>query len=166
MADFRRRLPKQLDAVQRAVSMQAARRASTVQAMPSSLSIEVVSVQLAQIATATAALILTASACSNYNNGFPPPPRNPPVVSPALLSQDGRVITVRAARACGHRPRLIARSYQRRVTLLLINPDISCNAEAIAVVSVSVTLAAPLGNRRLAQAHGGQPIRYHLKHGS
>ena len=122
--------------------------------------------RLARIPTAAAAIILTASACGNDNSGFPPPPRNPPVVSPVLLSQDGRIITVRAARACGHRPLLIARSYPHRVTLLLVNPDVSCNAEAIAVISVSVTLPAPLGHRRLVQAHDGQPVRYHLSHGS
>jgi len=134
--------------------------------MPSSLCSEVVSVRLARIPTAAAAVILTASACGNDNSGFPPPPRNPPVVSPVLLSQDGRIITVRASKACGHRPLLIARSYPHRVTLLLVNPNISCNAEAIAATSVSVTLPAPLGNRRLVQAHGGQPVRYHLSQGN
>ena len=122
--------------------------------------------RLARIPTAAAAVILAASVCGNNNSGFPPPPRNPPVVSPVLLSQDGRIITVRASRACGHRPLLIARSYPHQVTLLLVNPDISCNAEAISVISVSVTLPAPLGNRRLVRAHGGQLVRYHLSHGS
>ena len=115
---------------------------------------------------AAALVILTASACGNDNSGFPPPPRNPPVASSVLLSQDGRIMTVRAPKACGHRPLLIARSYPHQVTLLLVNPDISCNAAAITVTSVSVTLPTPLGNRRLVQAHGGQPVRYHLSHGN
>jgi len=105
-------------------------------------------------------LPLAVVACGGNGADFPPPPRNPPVVSPVTLSQHGRVITVRADLACGHRPLLIARSYPHRVTLRLVNPDTNCHAEAIKLVDVSVTLSAALGARHLAQAPTGKPIKY------
>jgi hypothetical protein len=80
-----------------------------------------------------------------------------------MINPDGRVITVRAAKPCGHRPLLIARSYPHRVTLRLVNRDISnCHVEAVGVVNVSVTLTRPLGTRQLVQALNGKPIRYHV----
>jgi hypothetical protein len=80
-----------------------------------------------------------------------------------MISQDGRVITARAARPCGHRPLLIARSYLHRVALRLVNQDAgNCHADAVGVISVSVTLPHPLGNRRLVQALNGWPIKYHV----
>jgi hypothetical protein len=107
--------------------------------------------------------MLAVSACGGYGAGFPVPPRNPPVVSPVTISPDGRVITVRAAKPCGHRPLLIARSYPRRVTLRLVNRDVSnCHVEAVGVIAVSVTLSSPLGTRRLVQATTGGPIRYQV----
>jgi hypothetical protein len=45
------------------------------------------------------------------------------------------------AKPCGHRPLLIARSLPRRVTLRLVNRDISnCHVEAVGVITVSVML--------------------------
>ena len=104
--------------------------------------------------------MLAFSGCGGMS--FPAPPRNPPVVSPVMISRDGRVITVRAAMACGHRPQLIARSYTHRVSLRLINPDINCHAESFPAIDVSVTLPHPLGARRLVQASTGKQIRYHV----
>jgi hypothetical protein len=94
---------------------------------------------------------------------FPPPPRNPPIVLPVTISPDGKVITVRAAKPCGHRPLLIARSYRRLVTLRLVNQDAgNCHVEAVPVTEVTVTLQAPLGTRRLVQAATGKLIKYHV----
>jgi hypothetical protein len=105
-------------------------------------------------------LMVACSACGGMD--FPEPPRNLPVASPVIIRPDGRVITVRAARACGHRPQLIARSFPHRVTLRLVNPDTNCHAEAIQAISVSVTLPHPLGTRQLVQASTGKQIRYHV----
>ena len=82
-----------------------------------------------------------------------------------MVSAGGRVITVRAAKPCGHRPLLIARSYPHRVTLQLVNQHTSnCHVEAVGVTIVSVTLSRPLGTRRLVQALNGKPIKYHVGH--
>jgi hypothetical protein len=109
--------------------------------------------------------VLAVSACGGHGADFPAPPRNPPIVLPVMINPDGRVITVRAAKPCGHRPLLIAQSYPHRVTLRLVNRDISnCHVEAVGVVSVSVTLPQPLGTRPLVQALDGKPIRYHVGH--
>jgi hypothetical protein len=95
----------------------------------------------------------------------PAPPRNARIVLPVKVSPDGRVITVRAAKPCGHRPLLIARSYPHRVTLRLVNRHTSdCHVEAVGVTSVSVTLPHPLGARHLVQALNGKPIKYHIGH--
>jgi hypothetical protein len=84
-------------------------------------------------------------------------------VLPVTVSPDGRVITVRAAKPCGHRPLLITRSYPHRVTLHLVNRHISdCHVEAVGVISISVTLPSPLGTRRLVDATNGKRIKYHL----
>jgi len=112
-----------------------------------------------QIPLVAGVLMLAVSACGE---NFPSPPRKPPIVSPVMISPDGRVITVRAARVCGHRPQLIARSYPYRVTLRLVNPDINCHAEGFPGINVSVTLPDPLGARRLVQASTGKLIRYHV----
>lgn len=61
--------------------------------------------------------------------------------------------------ACGHDPRLVARSYPRKVTLTWVSPDTTCNAEVIRFAVVSVRLPAPLGNRALVQASGGGAVR-------
>ncbi|MHB1431710.1 MAG: hypothetical protein ACYCVZ_06310 [Streptosporangiaceae bacterium] len=79
------------------------------------------------------------------------------------MSANGRIITATGAIACGHRPILVARAYPGRVTLKWVNPDTKCNAEAIVPVTVSVTLASPLGYRKLVQASDGAPIPYHVQ---
>jgi hypothetical protein len=109
-------------------------------------------------------LMLAVSACGAYGPpGFlPPPPRNPLVRSPVTISPDGRVITVRAAKPCGHRPLLIARSYPHRVTLRLVNPDTNCHEELVGLIAVSVMLPSPLGSRHLVQALTGTPIKYQV----
>ncbi len=72
---------------------------------------------------------------------------------------------MRAGKPCGHRPLLIARSYPHRVTLRLVNRDISnCHVEAMGVVAVSVMLLQPLGTRELVQALNGKPIKHHVGH--
>ena len=119
----------------------------------------------ARMALVAVALVLGASACQSVGPEFPAPPRNALVVLPVMLSPDGRVITVRAAKPCGHRPLLMVRSYPQRVTLRLVNRDVSkCHVEAVGVIKVSVKLARPLGTRRLVQALNGKPIRYHVGH--
>lgn len=113
---------------------------------------------------AAGVLLLAASACE-VSNEFPAPPRNAPIVLPVMVSAGGRVITVRAAKPCGHRPLLLARSYRHRVTLRLVNRHTSnCHVEAVGVTSVSVTLPQPLGTRQLVQALNGKPIKYHVGH--
>lgn len=112
-----------------------------------------------------AVLMVAVSSCGvmDGDSGFPPPPRNPPVGAPVTISPDGRVITVRAAKPCGHRPLLIARPYPHLVTLRLVNRDVgNCHVEAVPVISVSVTLPSPLGTRSLVQATTGKPIRYQV----
>lgn len=104
--------------------------------------------------------MLAVAACDI--NEIPAPPRYPSISMPVTVSHDGRVITVRAVKACGHGPNLIARSYPHRVTLRLVNPDIDCHAELFPVVHVSVRLPQPLGARRLVHATTGKPIRYHV----
>ncbi len=118
------------------------------------------------IPLAAGVLVLAVSACGvGFPPDFPAPPRNAPIVLPVKVSPDGRIITVRAAKPCGHRPLLIARSYPHRVTLRLVNRDISnCHVEAVGVISVSVTLTHPLGTRQLVQALTGKPIKYHIGH--
>ena len=124
-----------------------------------------ISRQAVWVPLAAGALVLAVPACGfmGSGSGFPAPPRNPPVVSPVTLSTDGRVITVRAAKPCGQRPLLIARSNAWRVTLRLVNRDVSdCHVEAVGVTAVSVTLPAPLGNRQLLQATTGKPISWQI----
>lgn len=118
------------------------------------------------ILLAAGVLPLAVSACGvGFPPDFPAPPRNAPIVLPVKVSPGGRVITVRAAKPCGHRPLLIARSYPDRVTLRLVNRDISnCHAEAVGVITVSVTLPNPLGSRKLVQALTGKMIKYHIGH--
>lgn len=114
---------------------------------------------------AAGTLVLAVSACGGSGSEFPAPPRNAPIVLPVMISPNGRVITVRAAEPCGHRPLLVARSYPHRVTLRLLNRHTSnCHVEAVGVISVSVTLPRPLGNRQLRQALNGKPIKYHVGH--
>jgi hypothetical protein len=105
------------------------------------------------------ALGLMAAGCAGSGANFPSPPRLTPVTQ-VLVSADGRVITGRGPVACGHDPRLVARSYPRKVTLTWVSPDTSCNAEVIRFAVVSVRLPAPLGNRALVQASGGGTVRY------
>jgi hypothetical protein len=110
------------------------------------------------------ALMLAVSAC-DVSEQFPAPPRNPHIVLPVTVSSDGRVITVRAAKPCGHRPRLITRAYPHRVTLRLVNRHVNdCHVEAVGVISLSVTLPSPLGARRLVDATNGKRIKYHVSH--
>lgn len=113
---------------------------------------------------AAGVVALTISSCGGNGTEFPAPPRNAPIVLPVVVSRNGRVITVRAAKPCGHRPLLLARSFPDRVTLRLVNRGVSnCHVEAVGVISVTATLARPLGNRPLVQALNGKPIRYRLR---
>ncbi len=126
-------------------------------------------VPCAKPATAFLIAALAVTGCSTFPDrgaDFPPPPRYAPVSSPVTVSANGRVITARGVIACGHRPLLVARSHPDRVTLTWVNPDTNCNAEAIKPVTVSVSLAAPLGSRKLVQASTGKPIRYRTLQGS
>jgi hypothetical protein len=105
------------------------------------------------------ALGLMAAGCAGSGANFPNPPGLTPVTQ-VLVSADGRVVTGRGPVACGHGPRLVARSYPRKVTLTWVSPDTSCHAEVIRFAVVSVRLPTPLGNRALVQASGGGPVRY------
>ncbi|HEX2322154.1 MAG TPA: hypothetical protein VHJ18_24500 [Streptosporangiaceae bacterium] len=110
-----------------------------------------------------AGLLMIAVPACDVSEQFSAPPRNQAIVLPVMVSPDGRVITVRAAKPCGHRPLLITRSYPRRVTLQLVNRHFSdCHVEAYGVISVSVTLPSPLGTRRLVDATNGKRINYHV----
>jgi hypothetical protein len=106
------------------------------------------------------ALTVGVGGCASAPPAFPHPPRTLPVNSLVLISANGRVLTARGAIACGRRPVLVAHSFPDRVTLTWINPDTSCNAEAIRPVTVSTTLPVPLGSRALVQASTGARIRY------
>jgi hypothetical protein len=111
------------------------------------------------IDAAAVALAVAVGGCASAIPSWPHPPRTVPVDSPVLISASGRVLTARGVIACGHRPLLVARSYPDRVTLTWINPDTSCNAEAIKPVTVSTSLPTPLGSRALVQASTGARIR-------
>jgi hypothetical protein len=107
-------------------------------------------------------VMLAISACA-ASQEFPAPPLHPRVVSPVTLSQSGRVITVRAAKPCGHRPLVIAHSYPHRVSLRIVNRHTSdCHVEGVGIISVCVRLPAPLGTRRLVDATTGKRIDYHV----
>lgn len=107
------------------------------------------------------ALGLMAAGCGvlGSGSGFPSPPRQSPVTT-VLVSADGRVITGVGGMACGHDPRLVARSYPRKVTLIWVNPDTNCNGETLRSAVVRIRLQEPLGNRPLVQASGGSRIPY------
>ena len=107
-----------------------------------------------------ALLAVCVGGCASVSLGFPHPPRTAPVNSLVLISANGRVLTARGAIACGRRPLLVARSYPDRVTLTWINPDTSCNSEAIKQVTVSTSLPTPLGSRALVQASTGARISH------
>jgi hypothetical protein len=104
---------------------------------------------------------LIAAGCGLLGPGadFPSPPRQSPVTT-VLVSTDGRVITGVGGMACGHDPRLVARSYPHKVTLTWINPDTNCHAETTRSTVVRIRLAEPLGTRPLVQASGGGRIPY------
>ena len=106
------------------------------------------------------ALAFAVGGCGAHGADFPNPPRTAPINSLVLVSANGRVLTARGVMACGHRPLLVTRSYTDRVTLTWVNPDTSCNAEAIYPVTVSTSLRTALGGRALVQASTGARIRY------
>jgi hypothetical protein len=94
--------------------------------------------------------VVVVAGCSA--GAFGSPPSYEPVGWAVLVSADGRVITATGPVACGHAPRLVARSYPGKVSLILENPDINCNAEVIGAVPARARLPAPLGNRALVRA--------------
>ncbi len=111
--------------------------------------------------TGAAALGLLAAGCGVLfpGSGFPNPPRRFPVAT-VLVSAHGRVITAVGGKACGHDPRLVARSYPDKVTLVWVNPDTNCNAETARAVAVLTRLPEPLGNRPLVHASGSGRVPY------
>jgi len=93
----------------------------------------------------------TPTAGGGYSNAdFDSPPRSDPVNGPVLVSADGRVITAIGPVACGHAPRLAARSYPHKVTLTFVNPDTNCDAEMTGTTAASTRLARPPGARSRA----------------
>jgi hypothetical protein len=103
---------------------------------------------------------MAAGCATPGGNLWPSPPRTSPVSGQVLVSSDGRVITGIGPRACGHAPRLVARSYPRKVTLNWVNPDTHCHAEMLGSASGRARLPAPLGARALLQAASGTPVPY------
>jgi hypothetical protein len=95
------------------------------------------------------AVLLVAGCSAGPFAAFPSPPRYEPVGQTVLVSADGRVITAIGPVACGHAPRLVARSFPDKVSLIFENPDTKCNGEVIGSVPASAHLPAPLGNRAL-----------------
>jgi hypothetical protein len=74
---------------------------------------------------------------------------------PVVVSADGRVITAEGPVTCGHAPRLVARSYARRVTLIFLNPDTTCGPETtgqLLLLPSRVRLPEPLGHRLLTRS--------------
>jgi len=114
--------------------------------------------RLRGVALAVAATV--AGCATPAGSLWPSPPRTSPVSGPVLVSADGRVITGIGPMACGHAPRLVARSYPRKVTLTWINPDTNCHAEMLGSASGRARLPAPLGTRALVQAASGEPVSY------
>lgn len=111
------------------------------------------------LGTGAAALCLLAAGCGIPGADFPHPPRRFPVAT-VLVSADGRVITAVGGQACGHEPRLVARSYPDKVTLVWVNPDTNCNVETARAVAVRITLPEALGARPLVHASGRGRIPY------
>jgi hypothetical protein len=105
------------------------------------------------------ALGLLAAGCGISFPDFPHPPRRFPVAT-VLVSANGRVITAVGGKTCGHDPRLVARSYPDKVTLVWVNPDTNCNAETARPSRVRIMLPEPLGNRLLVHASGSGRIPY------
>jgi len=107
------------------------------------------------------ALGLMAAGCGalGSGSGFPSPPRQSPVTT-VLVSADGRVVTGVGGMACGHDPRLVARSYPRKVTLIWVNPDTNCSGETLRSTVVRIRLLEPVGNRLLVHAAGSGRIPY------
>lgn len=101
-----------------------------------------------------------AAGCATHGALWPSPPRTSPVSGQVLVSADGRVITGIGPRACGHAPRLVARSYPGKVTLTWVNPDTNCHAEMLGSAPGRARLPAPLGTRVLLQAASGAPVPY------
>jgi hypothetical protein len=77
-------------------------------------------------------------------------------VSTVLVSANGRVITAVGGKACGHVPRLVARSYPSKVTLVWVNPDTDCHVETARAVAVRITLPEPLAGRFVVHPSGGR----------
>jgi len=103
----------------------------------------------------------TAAGCAAPGGSlWPSPPRTSQVSGHVLVSGDGRVITGVGPRACGHAPRLVARSYPRQVTLTWVNPDTNCHAEMLGTAAGRARLPTPLGTRALVQAASGAPVSY------
>jgi hypothetical protein len=112
-----------------------------------------------RLGSGAAALGLLAAGCFSFPPDFPHSPRRFPVAT-VLVSANGRVITAVGGKACGHKPRLVARSHPDKVTQVWVNPDATCNAETARAVAVRIVLPEPLGNRPLAHASGSGRIPY------
>ncbi len=95
------------------------------------------------------AAVMVAGCSTVPGGGFPSPPRYEPVGQTVLVSADSRLITAIGPVACGHAPRLVARAYPDKVSLIFENPDTNCNAEVIGSALASTELPMPLGNRAL-----------------
>jgi hypothetical protein len=107
------------------------------------------------------ALAATAAGCATPAGSlWPSPSRTSPVSGPVLVSANGRVITGVGPKACGHAPRLVARSHPRKVTLAWVNPDANCHAEMLGTAPGRARLQTPLGSRALVQAATGAPVSY------
>ena len=114
---------------------------------------------LGAIAVALGLMVAGCGVPGGAGADFPNPPRDSQVTA-VLVSADGRVITGAGPVECGHDPRLVARSYPSKVTLIWLNPDTNCNAEVLQHAVARARLPVPLGSRRLVQASGRGPVRY------
>ena len=106
-------------------------------------------------ATGAVGLCLALAGCGLSGSGFPRVPERSPVRT-VLVSASGRVLTAAGGRACGHRPRLVAKSRPHSVSLVFVYPPMNCYAETVRTITVRATLPQPLGGRTLVHPGGGR----------